>query len=1502
MKKQTLIFLLSGFLFFSCTNLFNDNSDSPSTVTFKGTIEYSGAVPYEFMAAGNSEAETSRSASFTPDSSWTYFVQATSGNDKVSGTFGTGNASKTFELALAAGKTWTITCGLNDDEKTLLSDSFTTTTSIEEPVLSHTFFIKPGTEGNGAIDLTISVPEKVTSIAAVCREYAWVNLNGDYGHILPLDSNNKIATFRYDVFPSGTYEFTFNFYYSDSDNNILLYTTTQTINVFDHLTTNRWYSSSSSSTDSPISNSNGAFTLTEKLIKKQQRTTFYVGNTSLGQGSDDSGNGSAYAPLESISKACDIIAKNNDTSASYRIFVCGKITGKQEIPAAIDGHAGPITIQGYKGLDSKGDPQDILDGNNQGTTLTVNTTNVPVIVRDLMITGGSGTDGGGIYNKGKLTLGNGCLVKGNTVTNNGGGIYNDSSKLVLNGARIEENTAVYYGGGIYNNNTQENTIYVYGNTNIKNNKTTSTGLGYGGAIYNSTAIYFGFNENKVKTTWRGEISGNTAISGSAIWTAANSSIYIDSGTIQNNNNSYYWGILLMGTATLEMSGSAKIAPSTPVYYCPYGAQKILPNFKITGALTGPAPVATIILNPDSWTRGTTIAVADGTNVTDLTPYKDYFAFTNSDWGTKVSGDKESLLLDSPFYVSGAETHPVTGKAGSDSNSGTKSSPLATISKACSFMNNKDTEYTIIIDGELNGAQTIPNTLSTETTSPYKAQSVTIQGASGNTVDILNGGFSSSSNGTTLTIKSTVPVTIKDLKITGGYATQTPISGGGIYNKGDLTLSQGALVSGNYTLSCGGGIYNLKTLTIESGAEISDNHEKGNTGCAGGGIFNHKGTVMISGGVIKSNSADHDGGAIYNEDGTVYIYGDTLIGKEVSSAPTSYSSASNYANNGGAICVNGGTVYLGYKNNNGTAQKDDSANVRIMGNAGKPATSKGGAVYVEAGTLQVAKTCIGFNYCSYGAGIYTKGTVSLLEDAVVKGNNAFNQGGGVHVDQGGKLNMTSNSIIGGSESGNANTAAYGGGVYVSSSSSAAGKEAIVTFGVTGATVSPSISGNSAKSYGGGIYIDGFGATVNMHSGTISNNKVVTGTIGGGIYVIQGGTLNMEGGTISGNYIDNNSTSKKGGAINVNTSGNFKIKGTVSIPYGGETGKNDVYMQTSDPIKITGAITLPEGVTSVATIIPYSYTDAILALSSSPSPTTTLAAEVGKFRIIPKTGETPLGTGLERGLDGDGKYSDNTVVVVPGDNDINDVRDAIMSLISGSTDNVNICFTEDFNPKPINAEAADYYNKSILKINSGKIVMLSASQPVTISANTVLNPDIPLVNNNCSNVIIVDGGSLTLGENIIIDGRKPERFNQDYGVRVINGGSVTLDGAKITKCDSDGGGVYVLNNGTVTIKGNTEIYGNSVTGVVINGANAKLIMEGGSIYNNTDNAGETRGGGVLVLKGAKFIKTGGSIYGNQVYYQRNSQVYFYTGGGYYGSSESSLTSYANDTRWDSASEIP
>ncbi|MBR0496019.1 MAG: hypothetical protein IJJ71_07590, partial [Treponema sp.] len=404
----------------------------------------------------------------------------------------------------------------------------------------------------------------------------------------------------------------------------------------------------------------------------------------------------------------------------------------------------------------------------------------------------------------------------------------------------------------------------------------------------------------------------------------------------------------------------------------------------------------------------------------------------------------------------------------------------------------------------------------------------------------------------------------------------------------------------------------KTLTIESGVEISSNSENGNeTEGGGGGIFNSSGTVIIKGGTIKTNSANHYGGAIYNESGTVYIYGDTLIGNVVSAAPTDWYYGSNKADNGGAIYNKSGNIYIGYKSNNGTPSKDDSANVKIMGNAVKSSSSKGGAIYVEAGTLQIAKTCIDFNYSPYsGAGIYTKGSVRLLEDAIIKGNKAFSFGGGVYVDQGGQLDMGGNSIIGGSESGDANTAAKGGGVYVSSSAQTT--PAGVTFGAANST--QSIMGNSSTQAGGGVYINGFYATFTMHSGSISNNKLVGGTTGGGGIHVAEGTLNFEGGEISGNVIETPSnTNIKGGALDIGISGKFNIKGAVSIPYGEESGKNDVRINTSTAITITGAIT---GTDTDIRVIPYSYSEgeAVLALADAVT-NTTIAKTKRKFSIMP-----------------------------------------------------------------------------------------------------------------------------------------------------------------------------------------------------------------------------------------------------------------------------------------------
>ena len=99
--------------------------------------------------------------------------------------------------------------------------------------------------------------------------------------------------------------------------------------------------------------------------------------------------------------------------------------------------------------------------------------------------------------------------------------------------------------------------------------------------------------------------------------------------------------------------------------------------------------------------------------------------------------------------------------------GTRAEPYKSLARAMNARLDKDTDYTILVDGALAGAQEIPASLKKDGTGAYKAKSLTISGATGNTTDSLKGGFTSSSNGTTLKILTDVPVTIKNLKITGG---------------------------------------------------------------------------------------------------------------------------------------------------------------------------------------------------------------------------------------------------------------------------------------------------------------------------------------------------------------------------------------------------------------------------------------------------------------------------------------------------------------------------------------------------------------------------------------------------------------------------------------------------------------------------------------------------------------------------------------------------------------
>ena len=160
---------------------------------------------------------------------------------------------------------------------------------------------------------------------------------------------------------------------------------------------------------------------------------------------------------------------------------------------------------------------------------------------------------------------------------------------------------------------------------------------------------------------------------------------------------------------------------------------------------------------------------------------------------------------------------------------------------------------------------------------------------------------------------------------------------------------------------------------------------------------------------------------------------------------------------------------------------------ITGNKAQDAQGRGGGVYVYSGSgtfNMYGGSITGNRATGDGGGVYKSGSNSSFNmyGGSITGNTANSYGGGVYVDGGGFT--MSGGTIGGTKTGETNTATYGGGgVYVVGSSS--------TFEMTDG----SITGNNAYK---SDYISTFGGGVCVGSGifTVSGEVTVTDNTKGG----------------------------------------------------------------------------------------------------------------------------------------------------------------------------------------------------------------------------------------------------------------------------------------------------------------------------------------------------------------------------------------------------------------------
>lgn len=325
---------------------------------------------------------------------------------------------------------------------------------------------------------------------------------------------------------------------------------------------------------------------------------------------------------------------------------------------------------------------------------------------------------------------------------------------------------------------------------------------------------------------------------------------------------------------------------------------------------------------------------------------------------------------------------------------------------------------------------------------------------------LNGhALSGSGKGSVITVSEGARLSIHDCRgggcVTGGQATE----GGGIYVAGDASLSlEGGSITGNQA-NRGGGI-----CTAEgAGVVITGGKISGNSAKQGGGLF-LRCEADITGGEISGNSAEYTGAGLYAEmaesgeirlsgcgiegntglghGGGIYlkncrvtaadcriadnvvtdahasgggVYIDEYAGFTITSGTVI--SGNSAANQGGGVCVSGGTPAADFAMDSG----------EISGNS---AINGGGIATTGTGSFEITGGKIAQNTASGdGGGIYvsfafTRDTSKNIAHCDIDGNTAGNYGGGVF--------LQGNSFIRTELCGNSirrNSALDGGGVYV-----------------------------------------------------------------------------------------------------------------------------------------------------------------------------------------------------------------------------------------------------------------------------------------------------------------------------------------------------------------------------------------------------------------------------------------------------------------------------------------
>ena len=283
----------------------------------------------------------------------------------------------------------------------------------------------------------------------------------------------------------------------------------------------------------------------------------------------------------------------------------------------------------------------------------------------------------------------------------------------------------------------------------------------------------------------------------------------------------------------------------------------------------------------------------------------------------------------------------------------------------------------------------------------------------------------------------------NLSGTGFSKNSAAENGGGVSNyAGTLTMS-GSDISDNAADAYGGGFYTYTGTSTVSESKISGNV----SGQYGGGVFSY-GTLNMSDSKILNNTSRHFGGGLYIGKGQSAVTGCDISGNTATQKATENveegGTPSDAATGFGGGVANGNDSHVlvdGCKVTNNKAAYGGGVlastggllellNSEVSGNS---ADKYGGGVY-RAGGLVVRDSVIRENRAEYGGGVYSRGFATDAESRnagemhLISGeicnNHADIHGGGIYVPESVGYQDLKNAVIYGNYAAN-----QGGGIWI-----------------------------------------------------------------------------------------------------------------------------------------------------------------------------------------------------------------------------------------------------------------------------------------------------------------------------------------------------------------------------------------------------------------------------------------------------------------------------------------